>query len=345
MNLIQFELPEKGRRVGLINENEVVDLTSINIAWTHTYYLFLEARRNGKTIAAYLDNFPLGNAEIVSYDRLLTSYSGDSGGWILPVLDHPSVGNCLISGTGLTHLGSMEQRTQMHTDVTEKTEEQKTDSQKIFEMGLQGGKPSPDSRGVQPEWFYKGSGAILHGYNDFLDIPDFTEDGGEEPEIVGCYVIDDDGIPCRIGFTIGNEWADHRMERVNYLWLAPSKMRNCAVGPELVTNEKFQDIQGYCRITRGDEEIYHSGQLLTGENHMSHSLSNLEDHHFKYPHFRIPGDIHLHFFGTMKLSFPNRPSFQLEDKIEINFSGMGASLINHVRQIPPSNIPVVVEKG
>ncbi len=345
MNLIQFELPKKGRRVGLINKNEVVDLTNINTAWTHTYYLFLEASKNGKTITAYLEGLSLGDADTISYNQLLASYSGDPNGWILPVLDHPSVGSCLISGTGLTHLGSMEQRAQMHTDVTEKTEEQKTDSQRIFEMGLQEGKPSLGSRGVQPEWFYKGNGAILRGHNDFLDIPDFTDDGGEEPEIVGCYIIDDDGIPCRIGFTIGNEWADHQMEKVNYLWLAPSKMRNCAVGPELVTDEKFQNIQGHCRITRGDEEIYHSGQLLTGENHMSHSLSNLEDHHFKYPQFRVPGDVHLHFFGTMKLSFPNRPSFQSEDKIEINFGGMGASLINRVRQIPPSITPTMVKKG
>ena len=345
MNLIQFELPKKGRRVGLVNGNEVVDLTSINIAWTHTYYLFLEARRSGETIAAYLDNFSLNKAEILSYDRLLTSRFGGSNGWILPALDHPTVGCCLISGTGLTHLGSMEQRAQMHTDATGKTEEQKTDSQKIFEMGLQGGKPSPGKRGVQPEWFYKGNGAILRGHNDFLEIPDFTEDGGEEPEIVGCYIIDEDGIPCRVGFAIGNEWADHQMERVNYLWLAPSKMRNCAVGPELVTDEMFQDIQGDCRITRKEEEIYHSGQLLTGENHMSHSLSNLEDHHFKYPYFRLPGDIHLHFFGTMKLSFPNRPNFQSGDKIEINFSGMGAPLINYVRQISYTNTPVVVDIG
>ena len=135
------------------------------------------------------------------------------------------------------------------------------------------------------------------------------------------------------------------MERVNYLWLSPSKMRNCAVGPELVTDEMFQDIQGDCRITRKEEEIYHSGQLLTGENHMSHSLSNLEDHHFKYPYFRLPGDIHLHFFGTMKLSFPNRPNFQSGDKIEINFSGMGAPLINYVRQISNPNTPVVVDIG
>jgi len=242
-------------------------------------------------------------------------------------------------------LGSMEKRAEMHTIAVEGAEVPKTDSQKIFEMGLRGGKPELGVRGVQPEWFYKGSGVILRGYNDFLDIPEFTEDGGEEPEIVGCYVIDDDGIPCRLGFAIGNEWSDHRMERVNYLWLAPSKLRVCSVGPELVTDQIFTDVRGSCRIMREGKEIYNSGELLTGQDHMSHSLANLEDHHFKYPQFRIPGDVHLHFFGTMKLSFPNRPDFRTGDRIEIRFGGMGEPLANYVRKIPPSQTPVTVEKG
>ncbi len=185
----------------------------------------------------------------------------------------------------------------------------------------------------------------LRGHNDFLDIPEFAEDGGEEPEIVGCYVIDDDGIPCRLGFAIGNEWSDHRMERVNYLWLAPSKLRVCSVGPELITDQTFMDIRGSCRIVRNREEIYNSGELVTGEDHMSHCLANLEDHHFKYSQFRIPGDVHLHFFGTMRFSFPNRPNFQTGDRIEIRFNGMGEPLVNHVRRIPPSKTTIAVDKG
>ena len=239
----------------------------------------------------------------------------------------------------------MEARDQMHT-IADSDEATKTDSQKMFEMGLRGGKPGPGERGIQPEWFYKGNGTVLRGHNDFLDIPDFSEDGGEEPEIVGCYVIDDDGIPCRLGFTIGNEWADHPMERVNYLWLALSKMRVCAVGPELVTDESFADVRGSLpyRARIGGKSII-PGDLLTGEANMSHTLANLEDHHFKYPHFRIPGDVHLHYFGTMKLSFPDRPTYQTGDEIEIRFNGMGAPLVNYVRQIPVSKIPVGVEKG
>ena len=344
MRLIQFQLPDKGSRVGYIDGEHVVDLTSVNTEWTRIYYLFLEARRSEKTISAHLDATPTETADRMLYNQLLVGRPGDASGWILPPLDHPDPAHCTVSGTGLTHLGSMEARDQMHT-ITDASEATKTDSQKMFEMGLKGGKPASGKRGIQPEWFYKGNGTVLRGRNDFLDIPDFSEDGGEEPEIVGCYVVDDDGIPCRLGFTIGNEWADHPMERVNYLWLALSKMRVCAVGPELVTDESFTDVRGSCCIVRESEEIYHSGDLLTGEAHMSHTLANLEDHHFKYPHFRIPGDVHLHYFGTMKLSFPDRPTYETGDKIEIRFDGMGAPLVNYVRQIPVSETPVGVEKG
>jgi len=345
MRFVQFHLPKRGRRVGFINGKNVVDLTSVNAAWTQIFQLFFEARKSRKTISAYLADLPLQNAGVVSYDQLLEAHPGDTSGWILPPLDHPDPAHCLISGTGLTHLGSMEKRAQMHTIAADATATPKTDSQKIFEMGLKGGKPELGVRGVQPEWFYKGNGTILRGHNDSLDIPDFTEDGGEEPEIVGCYVIDDGGIPCRLGFAIGNEWSDHRMERVNYLWLAPSKLRVCSVGPELVTDQTFTDVRGSCRIVREGEEIYNSGELLTGQDHMSHSLANLEDHHFKHPQFRIPGDVHLHFFGTMKLSFPNRPNFRTGDRIEIHFEGMGAPLINYVRKIPISQPSITVEKG
>ena len=91
--------------------------------------------------------------------------------------------------------------------------------------------------------------------------------------------------------------------------------------------------------------LYDSGELLTGEDNMSHSLANLEDHHFKYPQFHKHGDIHIHFFGTMKLSFGNRSVFQDEDKIEIHFDSMGANLVNYVRHIPKDSDPVVVQKG
>lgn len=340
MRLIQYYLQGQGRRVGRVEGDQVVDLTSVNEAWTCLHDLFFEARRAGQSLTTYVTQANDRRSEVLPYPPLLSSHPGDSSSWLLPPLDHPDPAHCLISGTGLTHLGSMERRAQMHSDAKE---EAKTDSQRIFEMGLAAGKPEDGIRGVQPEWFYKGNGTLLRGHNAFLDIPSFTEDGGEEPELVGCYIVDAKGVPHRLGFAIGNEWSDHRMERVNYLWLAPSKMRTCSIGPELVTDARFKDLRGCCRILRRRQELYHSGELLTGEDHMSHSLANLEDHHFKYPQHRVPGDVHLHYFGTMQLSYPDRPFFQTGDRIEIAFTGMGAPLANHVRKHATSSTPVTVQ--
>ena len=328
--------------MGLVDGDTFIDLTELNPEWTHIYKIFIEARKAGKTLDQYISDsdFP-SDAAALSYTDLLSKRPGDDGGWILPPIDHPDPAHCIITGTGLTHLGSTSQRNNMH-----KVEDQdKTDSQKMFEMGLENGKPEPGIRGIQPEWFYKGTGKILRGHNDFLDIPSFTEDGGEEPEIVGCYIIGDDEIPYRVGFAKANEWSDHAMERINYLWLAPSKLRTCAVGPELTTDESFSDIRGVCRIYRGAEVVYDSDELLTGEENMSHSLANLEDHHFKNLQFRVPGDMHIHFFGTMKLSFGSRGPLQDGDRIEIRFHGMGEPLVNYVRRISPSFNPVTVRKG
>jgi hypothetical protein len=82
----------------------------------------------------------------------------EKGASILPPIHHPELQHSIITATGQTQLGRNDQRNKMH-----KTEEpkSKTDSQKMFEMGIDGGKPDKGQRGISPEWFYKGTGAIL----------------------------------------------------------------------------------------------------------------------------------------------------------------------------------------
>ncbi len=295
LRLVQFQFPQKGRRVGLVDGESVADITSAYPKIITVHDLFFRASSDAVSFASLLESLPLGKLESLPYQSLLSAQPNGSDPWLLSPLDHPDPAHCLISGTGLTHLGSAAQRDQMHlTDPA-----MITDSQKMFIMGRRGGKPI-SGRGVQPEWFYKGNGLILRGHNDLLDIPEFAEDGGEEPEIAGCYIIDRAGIPCRLGFTVGNEWSDHAMEKVNYLWLAPSKLRTCSIGPELVVTEPFSDLRGRARILRGERLIYDSGTLASGEEHMCHSLANLEDHHFKNSQFRYPGDMHVHFLAHRK---------------------------------------------
>ncbi|MBC7235912.1 MAG: sugar transporter [Chloroflexi bacterium] len=352
MRLVQFQVPGWGRRVGLVKGDMVLDLTELEPTWTMVYNVFQAARGQGLTLDAAVERALEGRQPAqFSYKTLWEAYPGDVGGWLLPPLDHPDPAHCFIGGTGLTHLGSTQARGQMHRGGDDSQAQgvppakPQTDSEKMFAMGLRGGKPAPGQRGIAPECFYKGSGVILRGHHEFLDIPPYAQDGGEEPEIVGCYIIGSDGVPYRLGFALGNEWSDHAMERVNYLWLAPSKLRTCAIGPELVTDEPFQDLRGRCRILRRREVLYDSGELLTGEANMSHSLANLEDHHFKHAQFRVAGDVHLYFFGTMKLSFGSRGPFEEGDVIEIDFPRMGRPLVNRVRRLVADDVPVQVRRA
>jgi hypothetical protein len=254
-------------------------------------------------------------------------YSGKSEWKLLPPMDHPDEpAHCLVSGTGLTHLGSAKNRQAMHSAK----ESELTDSMKMFRCGVEGGKPAPGKIGAAPEWFYKGNGTIVRAHGQPLDLPPHAEDGGEEAEIAGIYFIGADGQPRRVGMAIGNEFSDHKFEKKNYLNLAGSKLRTCAIGPELVVDPEFKSVSGAVTIERG-EKILWSQLVLTGEDEMCHSLANIEHHHFKFDAHRRPGDVHVHYFGAHSLSFGAGIELADGDVMEISFAGFGRPLRNTLR--------------
>lgn len=237
-----------------------------------------------------------------------------TAGRLIAPIDHQDPAHLLLSGTGLTHLGSAEGRDKMHREAA--AAETKTDSMRMFLEGVAGGKPPAGQVGQQPEWFYKGDGSRLAGPGDALEMPHFALDGGEEPELAGIYVIGPDGTPFRLGICLANEFSDHVTERHNYLWLAHSKLRPAALGPELLVGTPPTHVEGKSRIVRNGAVLWEK-PFLSGEANMSHSLANLEAHHFKYAQFRRPGDIHVHFFGTATLSCSDGIRTQPGDVFEI----------------------------
>ncbi|RDE07238.1 AraD1 family protein [Sphingomonas aracearum] len=247
-----------------------------------------------------------------------------AAGRLLPAIDHPDAARLMLAGTGLTHLGSASGRDAMHKAAAEGKQ---TDSMRIFLEGVEGGKPAEGQAGAQPEWFYKGDGQSLVGPEQPLTSPAFAQDGGEEPELAGIYLIGPDGTPFRLGYALANEFSDHVTERHNYLWLAHSKLRQAALGPELLLGACPPDLQGTSRIRR-DGDVLWEKPFLTGEANMSHSLDNLEAHHFKYPAFRRPGDVHVHFFGTATLSFAEGVQTQTGDVFEIEAAPFALPLRN-----------------
>ncbi len=274
--------------------------------------------------------------ETLDYDPI---YAGRSPWRILSAIDHPDEpARCLVSGTGLTHLGSAKNRNSMH----EGKESELTDSMKMFRWGVEGGKPAPGRAGVAPEWFYKGPGTILRAHGEPLPVPFYAEDGGEEAEIAGVYLIGPDGRPHRIGMALGNEFSDHKFEKKNYLNLAGSKIRACALGPELVIDPAFQSVSGKATIERGGRELW-SKDISTGESEMCHSLANIEHHHFKFESHRRPGDVHVHYFGACALSFGDNVQLAEGDVMDIRFDGFGRALRNPLHVVQSNDAAISVQ--
>ena len=258
---------------------------------------------------------------VLEYDAI---YSGQSEWRVLPPIDHPEEpSRCLVSGTGLTHLGSARDRQDMHAVASEYL----TDSMKMFRWGIAGGRPATGEIGTPPEWFYKGTGTILRAHDEPLEIPPYAEDGGEEAEIAGIYIIAADGRPHRIGMATGNEFSDHIFEKKNYLNLAGSKLRTPALGPELTLDPTFDSVQGEVTIERAGKTLW-SKKIRTGESEMCHSLRNMEHHHFKYESHRRAGDVHVHFFGADCLSFGEGIRLADGDVMQVQFAGFGRPLRN-----------------
>jgi hypothetical protein len=256
-------------------------------------------------------------------------------GRVLAPIDHPDSAHLYLTGTGLTHLGSAEGRDRMHRKAAG---EALTDSMRMFMLGVEGGKPVEGTVGAQPEWFYKGNGSGVVGPGVPLPSPSFALDGSEEPEIAGVYVIDEAGNPRRLGFCLANEFSDHVTERGNYLWLAHSKLRAASLGPELL-DEIPGNIRGSSHLERNGETIWEK-PFLTGEANMSHSIANLEHHHFKYALFRCPGDVHVHFFGTATLSFADGVRTQVGDVFEIKAAPFTLALRNPLAEVATPAVAV-----
>lgn len=311
-------------RVGIVEEDgrQVRVLGGVDSTWALARAAIAAGQGLAESAAALPAHGRLDYAALLAQGR------------VLPPLHHPDPAHCMVSGTGLTHLGSAAARDAMHQKLQQQAEEGSlTDSMRMFQWGVEGGMPAPGEAGAQPEWFYKGDGSIVAAPGAELDSPEFALDGGEEPELVGLYVIDDAGVPHRLGFAIGNEFSDHVTERQNYLYLAHSKLRACAVGPELRVGELPRDLRGTSRLLR-DGAVVWEKPFLTGEANMCHSLENLEYHHFKYAAHRRPGDVHLHFFGTATLSFADGVRTQPGDVFEIDLPELGAPLRNTLRSVP-----------
>jgi hypothetical protein len=317
MRLVQYRDGQGRRGVAAVGDRqEAVRLREVETV----YELALEAIESGRPLAELV-------LELASIDRVDLD-AAEAERRLLPPIDHPVPTRCWVTSSGLTHASAAAAARQLRGG----DERGQSESSKLLAWGEEGGKPAAGVAGTQPEWCFRGNGASLLGAAQPLPLPDFAEDGGEEAELVACYVISEDGIPCRVGWALGNEFSDHGMERRNALYLAHAKLRASAVGPELLVGALPADVRGAVRVHRGGEVIWER-QLATGEANMIHSFANLEHHHFKYPMFRRPGDVHLHFFGASVASCQDGLVAAPGDVFEIDVPLFGRPLRNPVEAV------------
>jgi hypothetical protein len=309
------------RGVALVDEPHLVLLTQV----TSIYELAQRALAQKTAFTRLAASLATGDR--IRYDDV---YRQNSAWKLIAPADVPNAPQMtLVSGTGLTHLGSARERQAMHAETTQKKEVEMTDSMRMFEWGREKGRPTADEIGIAPEWFYKGDGSVIRSPFAALNIPGHAEDGGEEGEVAAIYIIGEDSTPHRIGMCTGNEFSDHVFERRNYLNLAGSKLRVCSLGPELVVDGNFTDVAGTVRILRNNAPIWEKN-IRTGEDNMAHSLANLEHHHFKFAGHRQPGMLHVHFLGADALSFGDNVRLIAGDITEVSFAGFGRPLTNTI---------------
>lgn len=324
MRLIQFLRTDGRKAVAMVVDEQVQEVVNFNTVYDLANHAIAS---NKPMVGVVTDNL---STKYVDYQEII-----DSNRILSPVC-HPDPVRFWITGTGLTHAGSAATRDAMHKALEK---EDLSDSMKMFKLGLENGKPSIGEIGVQPEWFYKGNGTTVVQPGASLDFPAYALDGGEEPEIACIYIIAPDGVPYRIGCAMGNEYSDHVMERINYLYLSHSKLRQCSFGPELLIGDLPTDISGEVAIKRNHNTIW-AKKFNSGEDHMIHNLHNLEQHHFKYDLFRGPGDLHCHFLGTATFSFSDGIKIEDGDELRVESAQFGKPLINFVKKSPEKIIEV-----
>ena len=136
LSIVQFETPQRLRRLGVVMGTEVLDVTDVEPGVQRVVDAYQRASAAGVTLIDCLTELAGRSAVRLGYAELLANRDLARGSVLRPPVDLADPYRVLITGTGLTHLGSMQSRDQMHAATQKATttpEPPKTDSRKMFE--------------------------------------------------------------------------------------------------------------------------------------------------------------------------------------------------------------------
>lgn len=317
MKLIQFHLPNSGKRVGIVTrENEVIDVTSDE---SPSVLEILElANKERVSLGVLLADIqeqistptpirfpanPLPGAESVenqalTLDKLDVSPTDDLPHLLSPI-DSPEVWGC-----GVTYKRSAD----MRDDDSE---------QDIY---------SRVYHADRPEIFFKATPPRCVGPNGYIGIRSDSILTAAEPELA--YILGKDGEI--LGYTLCNDVSAWDIERDNPLYLPQSKVYAgcCALGPMFVTPSEVDDpynLQMKCTILRDEKELF-VGEVNTSQ--INWKFEQLSE--FLMRDNPIP-------FGTVVTTgtgiiVPNDLPLAVGDIVKIEIDGFG-TLSNPVKQL------------
>jgi len=238
MRLVQFFVPELGKRVGVVEGETVVDITEVAPT---TLTLLERAVAEGKSFEAKareaLEEAKELGAQTVDFNSLQNPPSPDKPHLLLPI------DAAEVWGAGVTYKRSAEERDlDSQTDIYTRV---------YFSD--------------RPELFFK---ATLHRCAlPFGEIGVRSDSEFTAVEAEVAVVIGSDNRP--VAFTLCNDVSAWDIERTNPLYLPQSKIYAgcCSFGPMLVTAEQIADpysIVVRCRVVR-DGKIVFEGEASTAQ--------------------------------------------------------------------------------
>ncbi|MEM3907677.1 MAG: fumarylacetoacetate hydrolase family protein [Nitrososphaerota archaeon] len=306
MRIVRFYSHRLGPRLGVVNGEEVIDITRIGGRRINSFLQLLKiASKKGLTISEYLENKMKNNAaKSYLYSELDIRPSNSKSHLLIPIIPPE------VWGAGVTYLRSKDAR------------EYETRAKGVYDQVYDA---------ERPEIFLKATRNRCVGPNQDVYIRSDSNWTVPEPELA--LVL---GPNLEIaGYTVGNDVSARDIEGENPLYCPQAKIYKnaCAIGPAILTADSVdnpRNLKIEMRIFR-DGNLVFQGETNTGM--MKRTFEELREYLLRDNPIP-PGTVFMTGTGIVP---PDDFSLQNNDIIEITIEKIGTlrnrAVKNHLRSV------------
>jgi 2-dehydro-3-deoxy-D-arabinonate dehydratase len=304
MKLCQFQVAGGGRRVGVVDGDTVIDITTPRARIASVLDLLREGRTPAGIERVGRRLRDAGRRPRHAWRALDRAARGRSAGLLAP-LDPPEVW-----GAGITYRRSREYYSEHDTGQAHR-------GKGIYDYVYEA---------ERPELFYKGSAARAVGPHGAVGLRGDSKLTAVEAELAVVVGVGGDIV----GYTVGNDMSAWDIERENPLFLPQSKIfqGSFAFGPVIATPASIPDPHAltiHCLIERGGRPLF-EGRASTGD--LKRRCEELVDWMGRYNPVP-PGTILSTGTGIL---VPDESALAPGDVVSITIDGIG-TLRNPVRRL------------